>query len=610
MWDLFKAEIIRFRGWAVAYAALQLVVLGFLTRVIDLAQQPLIDIYMVFGGIYALTGLLLGLYQMGGYRRPNAWLNLLHRPLPHWQVAAALFGAGAVLLLVAVLLPLLVIAGYQDTMTARVVDMRHLLLAVSALLVSVCGYFAGGCTMLGNKRYGACALVFLLLLFFTNATGINAIAVQLLVLAWLAVLIVFAFKPDLAEPPRSVAGVVATAAPLQMGLWFALLLVGFGAEMVWIMQGTHPNNQAIPTPGSTKETDNAEGKDLMIAGLAGSTDVEAPLWREQAAISEVYTMGPSIRAVPVRHELTNIVPMEFDDEIRRIRWVFSHDSMRFEGYSTADFRAAGTLGVEGDGAFPTPALPGPEGTLLSSGTVYQYDSDAKLVLPRARLPVGEVVTGFAIIGERVALLSDRALYFHDGRELQNGDAVLTPRQRVPLPGKTGNLTRIDIMELLDGYLMSFSFTQGSHNGDGAPYQQVLRVDGQGVDGPGRVTTVARRELIHAGGPVYIYNSWYPSPVLWAAQRVAVNLFADYVPSRDVDRPPVPRGAWMIAGGLMLLSLLGAAWYVRRTALSLPARIVWVVVCGAVGIPALLGLWLMYPERERLDDLPLAQAAVA
>src|SRR5687768_17561482 len=115
MWDLFKAEMLRFRSWATAYAALQVIVLGFMTRVVDLAQQPEL-VYEVLGAVYGLTGVLLGLYQIGGYRRPNTWLNLLHRPMPHWQVAAALFGAGAALLTIAVLLPLLLIAGWQEFM--------------------------------------------------------------------------------------------------------------------------------------------------------------------------------------------------------------------------------------------------------------------------------------------------------------------------------------------------------------------------------------------------------------------------------------------------------------------------------------------------------------
>ena len=604
MWDLFKAEVLRFRNWATAFAVVHLLVLGFMTRVIDLAQQPLL-VYEVTGGIYVLTGLLLGLYQMGGYRRPSAWLNLLHRPLPHWQVAAALFGAGAALLVVAVLLPLLVIATWQETMTARVLDARHLLLVLSGLLVTLCGYLAGGCTMLGHKRYGACALVFLVLLLASNATGVGAIALQLMALAWLSAMIVFAFKPDLSALPRSVPGVVATAVPLQMGMWLALLLVGFGVEMLWIMQGSHPLNRPVPPRGGAIEADRAEGKDLMIAGLKGSALAEAPLWREQAAISEIFAVGPSVQSLATRNELTNLAPMEFDDETRRVRWVFSHDSMRFEGYSLMDKRAVGTLGVDGDGAFPAPVLPGPEGTLFGGGTVYQYDSDARLVLPRARLPAREAIIGFAIIGERVALLGNRALYIYDGRELQNGDAVLTPRQRVPLPGRIGNLQRIDLMELLDGYLASFTFTGGDHIGDGVPYQQLLRVDEQG-----HITPVARRELDGDHPAAWRYRNWYISPVLHAVQRAALDLFAGYVPSRDVDRPPAPRSALLIAGALLLLSLLGAVWHTQRVSLSTPARIAWIVTCGVIGIPALLSLWLLYPQRERLDDLPLGQAAMA
>ena len=94
MKDLFKAELLRFRTWAIAAAAINVAVLGFMTRLVDLAQQPKL-VYQVFALVYAVAGVLLGLYQMGTYRRPNHWLNLLHRPQHRLQVAAGLCGAGA-----------------------------------------------------------------------------------------------------------------------------------------------------------------------------------------------------------------------------------------------------------------------------------------------------------------------------------------------------------------------------------------------------------------------------------------------------------------------------------------------------------------------------------
>src|SRR6187402_1505729 len=102
--DYYKAELLRFRPWALAYAVLHLVVLVFLTRVVDLAQQPRF-VYQVFAAVYALSGLLLGAYQMGNYRKPNAWLNLLHRPVQHRRMAGALMLAAATLLAGGVLLP-------------------------------------------------------------------------------------------------------------------------------------------------------------------------------------------------------------------------------------------------------------------------------------------------------------------------------------------------------------------------------------------------------------------------------------------------------------------------------------------------------------------------
>lgn len=71
MFDILKAEFRRFLTLALVYAAAHLMVLLFLTRVVDLAQQP-DEVYLVIAAVHGLTGLLLGLLQMGGYRRPNA----------------------------------------------------------------------------------------------------------------------------------------------------------------------------------------------------------------------------------------------------------------------------------------------------------------------------------------------------------------------------------------------------------------------------------------------------------------------------------------------------------------------------------------------------------
>jgi hypothetical protein len=604
MIDYFKAEWLRFRGWAIAYFALHLVVLGFLTRVIDLAQQPAF-VYQVFGAVYALSGLLLGAYQMGNYRKPNAWLNLLHRPIGHRRLAAALMLAAAALLLLGVLLPMLATAGWQAGMTARVLDLRHLGLALSAWLVALCGYLVGAFAMLANRRYAIAGFVFLMALCLINALGLGALLLQGVAVAWLAAMVLVAFKPDLAAPPRGLAGTAIVGAPLLMSMWLALLFVAFGCELVWIVQGTHPNNLPVPTPGSSKEADNAQARDLMIAGLKSSRLADAPLWREQAAISEVYTLSPGLGDLPVRNQLMNPAPMEFEDEVRRVRWVFSHDDMRFHGYTLAEQRAAGILGIDGGKRFPLPPLPIGDGLLATRGAVYQFDAEANRVLTRATLPVGETLIGLDKAGERIGVLSQRALYLYDARDLQASDGMLAARLRIPIPGRAGNLTRVELMELIDGALVSFTFTRGRHNGYGSAFQQVLRVD----EG-GRIAPVAHRELPSGYGPIYVYGNWYTSPLLHALQSGVLRLFSGYRLEFDALRPPPPREAWVIAGALALLSLGLAVWRLRSLTLPPAARAAWIAASAILGPPALISLCLLYPPRERLDDLPMTMPARA
>jgi hypothetical protein len=599
--DYFKSELLRFRGWALAFFALHLVVLLFLTRIVDLAQQPLF-VYQAFAGVYLACGLLLGAYQMGNYRKPNAWLNLLHRPVDHRQLAGALMAAAAALLALGVLAPIAIAALWQETMTPRVLDARHLWLGFSGWLLAVSGYMIGAYAMLANRRYAVAGFIFLALLGNAAALGLGATLMQLAVLGLLAAMVLACFKPDLAAAPRGVAATAVVAGPLQMAMWFALVLGTFGVELGWIMQGSHPNNPPVEIPGSAKEADNSEGRDLMIAGLKASRDARAALWIEQAGISEVHTTGPGLSALPVRGELTNTAPLEFDDDTRRVRWVFSHDDMRFHGYTLAEQKRVGTLGVEGNAPFPMPPLPAGDNMLVTRTGVYQYDEEAMRIIARGRVPAGEEITGLDEAGERIALISSKAVYLYDARDLATSEGLLQPRLRVPLPESIGRLARVDLMELLDGVLLSFTYTRNVYKGEGPPYQSLLRADEQGGVHP-----VAHRALTSGYGPAWMHSSWYFSPALWQVQHAVTRWFSGYRVEFDVQPPPRPRIAWAIALALMALSLLGALWRTRQVELSPAARIAWIALCGLVGLPALMALWLLYPPRERLDEHPLPAA---
>lgn len=606
MKDLFKAELARFRTWALLAAAVHTVALGFMTRLVDLAQQPTV-VYQVLGSIYAVAGTLLGLYQMGTYRRPNHWLNLLHRPLHRLRIAAGLCAAGGALLLVAVALPIVLVATYQETLTARVVDLRHWLLPLAALLIAWCGYLAGAYAMLANRRYSAAVAILPVLFLFSQASGLGFIGMQGVVLLFLAGLVAIAFKPDLSAPPRGLLPMVATALPVQVAAYFLLRMLGFGFELAWTAAGSHPLNMPRPPAGGYIEANRAEPGERLLLGIAGSRDPDAPLWREQVALSEASVLYP-MRELYRRQQLTNpMQPPEFEDAEHAIRWVFSHDRMRFVGRGVLDGRPRGELGVGArNAAFPGATLPFGGDFLFAPGVAYQYDGEQQRVFPRVQLPSGEVFASPPQpAGENLAVLSNRALYFYPGREAGNTLDLLRPVLRVPLPGPVGHLGSVELVELLDGYLVSFTFTNGAWAGEALPYQTVLRVDGHGD-----VRQVGRRALAFDLPLAYTMRTWWLSPALRALSLGAQQLFARPDPLKDGAMPPPPRHILVLAALLCLLSLLASIWLTNRQAHSTAARWAWVLACGVVGAPALVSLWLLYPRRERPVPLPVAQPATA
>jgi len=612
MWDLFKAELIRFRIWAFAAAAVHLLALGFMARVVDLAQQPLV-VQWVVGGTYALAGLLLGLYQMGSYRRPSQWLNLLHRPLAHRRIAASLACSAGVLLAIAVALPILLVALWQETATARVVDLRHWLLPLSGWLIATSAYLAGAfCSLRGVRSAGA-ALVLLCWPLASDAYGPGLIAVELIVLASLAGLLLLAFRPDPTALPRAPGAVLAIALPLSMANYLLLLIAFMSLEMLWIAQGSHPNNTPVPPAGGHNEVEKMDERGRMLAGLQGSVHPDAPLLREQIGLSEPHGFGVQVPKLPQRQELANFRPMEFDDAKGGIRWVFSHDDMRLHGWKLRDRRAAGTLGVGADNApFPAPVLPGgplpgmseDDAVLVGGRTLYQYVAQSQQVVPRLVLPAGETLMGVSLVGARLAALSDRALYFLDARDMAQDLHPVPIRLRVALPGAMGDLRSLEAIELVDGWLVAFTFSARSHTVDGvAPFQATLRVHDDG-----RIETIHRRPLVFDYPAAYRYRAWWPSPALHALGKAALELFAPPLPLDATTPAPIPRS--VIWRAILLAALSATVAWLRgaRTATGPRGRMTWTLACAVGGPPVLATWWLMVPLRDPLDrSLPDAAA---
>ena len=601
MRDIFKAEWLRYRLWVLAFAMAHLLLLAFFNRLTDLGQQPL-NVYRAFAGAYIAIGVLLGLHQMGSWRRPNQWINLLHRPVGPRRIALGLLAAGTAAIALAVLLPVLALLAWQAWGTTRIAETRHVLLAAAAFLVAICGYLAGAYAMLANRRHAAAGLVLIAWVAAAQAAGAAAVLIQGIACAWLLAMVLIAFRPDLGEPPRSPLAMAFTAITVQVGVYILLVLVGFVGELGWIMQGTHPANMSHPPAGGHVETDRLSPRDRMLAGLSHANGAEVPLWREQVALSEVYPLDRQLRAVPERGDLGNAAAAEYDDRMRRVHWTFSHDRMRFEGVSLADGSRRGERGIGAkDDAFPTvvtPAGPLPgmskdDVTLIAGNSLYQYRADLGSVVPRILLPRGEWILGTTPVGGSLAMLGDRAVYVFDGRHLGDGDAPVHPRYRIPMPGKAGDLAAVDMVELVDGYLLSFTFTRRAYDMRGAmPYQTVLW-----VNDAGSVAPVATRALHQDFPAFYRYRKWWASPAMYTLCTQATRLFSAPDPLEAYGTPPIPDDMRALAAALALVVFCIGAWLAWRRVHGLPSRIVWTLACGVVGLPALVSLVLLVPRRE-------------
>jgi hypothetical protein len=272
----------------------------------------------------------------------------------------------------------------------------------------------------------------------------------------------------------------------------------------------------------------------------------------------------------------------------------------------ADGQAEGELGIGADqSAFPK--IPLPAGSLLlSADTVYAYDTHRKEVRPRIVLPEGEVfAAGPVPAGEAIAVLADRALYFYDARAWSDGEGVLQPLQRIAVPGAIGSLDRIDLIELLDGHLISFVFGRASVDDNGAAWQELWR-----LDGTGRAERLSQRALAPDFPAALRHYGWWLSPVAYELRGVVVRLFAPQEPLAAYDTAPRPTLVKVLAAINLLGSLLLAILLTRRQGIHGLRRLLWVLNCGLFGLPALFALRLIHTDRERRDEVVVAQPAIA
>lgn len=616
MKDLFLSECRRFRNAALIFAGVHLLLQLFVHRMIDLLQSGW-ELHLLVLAVYMLAGLAFALYQFGSYRQPGRWIWLLHRPLPPRAIFAAVGLAALALILFAVGLPALLAVLGNDLLSSRTVDMRHYMLVLHLVILTLSAWLAGSYVILNRSRSAIVILLVPVLLVGHLASGFVMLLPALLCVALLAFTASGAFKPDRMAPPSNPAMVAATAAPLMLGFYFVLL---WGGSLVYqnaqMALGVHPLNIPVPPGGGFTESTRAESRDLFLLGLAASNDPRAALWRRQVPLLDIANFEPSGKQFPVRHQSSNLDTLQWVDGKRRIEWTFSHDTMRFHGRDTFTSQERGTLGLRGIGDnHPFPAVPVlPDGGyILTPQHLYQFDADSGAVRELISLRAPETLARTPkLVGERMYVITNQRLIAYQRPE-ETDTGMLKEAYSVALPGVFSDLDRIDIAGLLDGSLISFSFGRAMIDGAGESKQTIMLVDTSG-----RASVVAQRQLAHDFGALFEHHAWLVSPVLHAVHSLPDALLdkgailgaGEASAARQLwyPRPPIVLAA---AALLSALSAAGAWYWMRRSRASARRKAAWIAVCLLLGPPSLLCLMVLHarpPRAMATQASPTAAAA--
>ncbi|MEM1182233.1 MAG: hypothetical protein AAGM22_28045 [Acidobacteriota bacterium] len=644
MEHLIRGELDRFRFLTLGAAVVHLLVLRVSMTLTPLFVNDAAKTSVALMA-YGLFGAGLGLYQMSTYRRGHLWAWLVHRPVGAGRLFVALSAAAATVMALAVVAPALAMTVYLDWLTPTYVDARHYAMLPFLFGLSMCFYWLGAFVAVYPRRGGALAGVVVIFFLSREAAGLWIFASLAAVAAWLAALAWAAFRPSPTSDERRPAALLGTVLPVAYAIFWILMgsialvrsvavgladsgVAGF-RDFAWddywdegeLMHLEYLDPQGALAHGlrlaSTQDQGGAgEGQTAPAARAAALL--------AQIDLADVYEpWGPRFSGFADRHQLF------FDDRRHElldaegeVRWTFSHDLMLFVGEHRRTGEAMGFLGLGGS---PTPSAGGSE---RFASVPFVVDSKW-LVFPRRlvevdfaldqfdlrfELPPGETVAmPFNAHRSFVALLSTERLYLFDPRSLELDDGPLSPLASVAIPGSERNLSRFQIAEMIDSYLVSFVFGARNFRDFGEARQVVVELPiGGGADAHGVVSDLA----LGAGFPNwYRRRGFVLSPLLQHGHDLLWNLIGpdreERVSWADIRARAIPGDVLMPTAMLTLGSLLATfgilAWRRRPTS----DRGFWLAVAALCGLPGALACLALTTRNEAagLESMASSERAV-
>lgn len=599
--DLIRSELRRFRGLALVVAVCHGFALVLLSRVADVPQLGSQEQGAMLV-VYILLGLTLALLQVGSYRQTSRWLWLIHRPLPPARIFAALALSALAQLSVTIVSPLLIFLIATDLMTTHVVDSHHYVSIFHVLAFTMMAWLAGAHACTSRHRAAIVVLLAPFIIAFHLASVWWLLLPVLACLAWMVFIARHSFRANRDAPIARHSVLLATALPLQIAFFLLIFQISkAGVGLVGLL-GQTPGRTVLSTDPDvdieklTRSLDQA----AVAKGLEASHDPRAAGWREQLPLLEVATLSPDIKRFPVRHQFGNI-GQPWWDEKRNIKWTFSHDRMHYQGRNPNSGEVHGWWGAGGLGS-PQPFAEVPAFG-MTRAMLYAIDEELESQHELVRLPDDEWFVGMPVRAlDRVLLMTNqRVLAYRTDRAAQSKFAPLILDWQLPLVKGEPVPLHGNVVELLDGWLVSL-FYSDDREFEGFeflsnPWEQVVYIDAEG-----QATVVAERRNIRGqhvsfvGSVIAPVASWWVSPPLYAFAHLPDLLDAGLTqPPRFEPFPKLPL-FYLLTGTLTLFSMVAGYVWLSGAQVGMSRRVLWLVSCAFLGLPALLSLICLEPRK--------------
>lgn len=342
---LFLCECRRFARPILAFGSAHLVAIFLIARVTNPLQWKAEDQLAILF-LFMLYGCGLAFVQMGAYNKPSQWLWLIHRPLSPQHTFRALFGSAAFVLTAALFAPLAIWLVATDLFTTEVVDVRDYMSLIHLLVFALMAWLIGTLTLLCQRPIMLLSFS-VPVLFAVQMISVWWLTLSLMICtSWLFYVASSAFKADRDAPIRSNLALVLTALPLQISIFLLTFHVGKATLEVAQYLRSPPLPSDVVTEEEAQELPRSPPLGLLAQGLAVSQDPRAHSWRAQLPLLPGTSLLPVLARFPVRHQFGNIVPVWWDEK-RGIQWIFSHDSMRYEGRNPRNGAYYGSWGRTG-----------------------------------------------------------------------------------------------------------------------------------------------------------------------------------------------------------------------------------------------------------------------